>query len=75
MLTKELLDQGIRTSAALRNINRFAALREWLADRGTSVELLDAERADLASEEIDCPVSTSAMSLKFTTSPAPTPLG
>ena len=51
-LTKELLDQRIPTTAALRNINRLAALRQWLADRGTNVDLLDAEHADLASEEI-----------------------
>ena len=51
-LTKELLDQRIPTTAALRNINRLAALRQWLADRGTNVDLLGAEHADLASEEI-----------------------
>jgi dihydroflavonol-4-reductase len=51
-LTKELLDQGIPTTAALRNINRLPSLREWLTDRSTNVDLLDVEHADLASEDI-----------------------
>lgn len=46
-LTKELLDQGIPTTAAVRIINRLTALREWLADRGTNVDLQRRRRLSL----------------------------
>ena len=51
-LVKDLLDQGITTTAAVRDVSRFAPLRGWLARRGAAVELLRTIRADLASDGI-----------------------
>ncbi|MHA7262874.1 SDR family oxidoreductase [Arthrobacter sp. TMN-37] len=51
-LVKELLDQGIPTTAAVRTIPRFEALRHWLAAHGANIELLGAVEADLASDGI-----------------------
>jgi dihydroflavonol-4-reductase len=51
-LVKELLDQGIPTTAAVRDIGRFEAVRGWLAGNGSDLELLDTVRADLASDGI-----------------------
>jgi nucleoside-diphosphate-sugar epimerase len=51
-LVKELLDQGIQTTAAVRNIGRYETLRGWLTDHGTNIESLNAVQADLASDGI-----------------------
>ncbi len=51
-LTRELLDQGIPTTAAVRDLSRWESLRGWLADGGVNVDLLYAVRTDLAAEGI-----------------------
>lgn len=51
-LTKDLLDQGIPTTAAVRDLSRLASLRDWLSGRGANVNVLGAVAADLAAEGI-----------------------
>ncbi|TDK27995.1 NAD-dependent epimerase/dehydratase family protein [Arthrobacter crusticola] len=51
-LVKELLDQGIPTTAAVRTVARFEPLRDWLAAHGADVGLLGVVEADLAADGI-----------------------
>ncbi|WP_458780539.1 SDR family oxidoreductase [Arthrobacter sp. D3-16] len=51
-LVKELLDQGIYATAAIRDMGRYETLRSWLTDHSTNVKFLNAVQADLASDGI-----------------------
>jgi dihydroflavonol-4-reductase len=51
-LVKDLLDQGIPTTAAVRDLRRFEKLRGWLTDHGADSHLLNAVVADLGSDGI-----------------------
>ncbi len=51
-LVKELLEQGISTTAAVRSLTRYEILCDWLANHGTKVELLDVVEVDLGSDGI-----------------------
>lgn len=48
-LTKDLLDQGIPTTAAVRDRSRAEFLSGWLTDRGANLDLFDTVLADLAA--------------------------
>lgn len=51
-LVKELLDQGIPTTAAVRNIERFSTLTSWLTDHGADTACLGVVEVDLATDGI-----------------------
>lgn len=47
-LVKELLDQGISTTAAVRNLARFGALADWMRDHNVDTTALSVVEVDLA---------------------------
>lgn len=47
-LVKELLDQGIATTVAVRNLARFGTLTDWLGDQAVDTTQLSVVEADLA---------------------------
>lgn len=49
-LAKDLLDQGIRTTAAVREAGRAQYLRGWLEGHGAAVERLETVEADLGAD-------------------------
>ena len=52
-LVKELLDQGISTTAAVRNLARFGAVAEWLRDHNVATTALSVVEVDLVVDGIE----------------------
>jgi dihydroflavonol-4-reductase len=52
-LVKELLDQGIPTTAAVRDTRRSESLVEWLADHHADTDLLEVVKVDLGTDGIE----------------------
>lgn len=51
-LVKELLDQGVPTTAAVRDLARSKHLLIWLETHGTATDLLQVDKADLSVDGI-----------------------
>lgn len=51
-LVKDLLDQGISTTAAVRNLARFGARADWLRDHDVDTTALSVVEVDLAVDGI-----------------------
>lgn len=52
-LVKELLDQGISTTAAVRNLARFGAVADWLRDHNVATTALSVVEVDLVVDGIE----------------------